>query len=115
LRNSATKAVNSANFFEFDGTKLKLTEAAKALDPVLQYGGANGEFKEIVIPMPITDIVSETTDQWRAGRKYVYSFRIGTGSNGGYDPENGDPVLRAMSFTGSIVDWEVGEVIEVKQ
>jgi hypothetical protein len=120
LKQNDNKAVNSADFFEFDGAKLKNTAAVAALSPELKYGGTdasgndNGEFKELVVPMPVMNIGTDV-DNWQAGRKYVYTFKIGTGSNGGYDPGSGDPVLRAITFTGGIVDWIIGDTIAIKE
>jgi hypothetical protein len=120
LKQNDNKAVNSADFFEFDGAKLKNTAAVAALAPELKYGGTdasgndNGEFKELVVPMPVMNIGTDI-DNWQAGRKYVYTFKIGTGSNGGYDPGSGDPVLRAITFTGGIVDWIIGDTIAIKE
>lgn len=41
---------------------------------------------------------------WDPGKKYIYTFKFGENTNGGYDP-NGDPVLIPISFTVTVDDF----------
>ena len=54
--------------------------------------------KEIAIPVP-----ASTT--WEDGKRYVYTFVFTTDGNGGYDPNNNNPVLTPITLQVTVDDF----------
>ena len=50
------------------------------------------------------DVAVPADFNWEQGKKYVITFVFGNG-NGGYDPDNSDPVLVPISFTITVDDF----------
>lgn len=55
--------------------------------------------KAVAIPVQIS---------WKPGKKYIYTFKFGSNTTGGYDPETGVDVLIPISF-----DVKVDDFVEV--
>ena len=68
--------------------------------------GSSSEYKEVAVP---------ATFDWKQGKKYIITFEFGNG-NGGYDPDNSDPVLVPISFTVTVDDFAKGDdqTVEMK-
>jgi hypothetical protein len=100
--NKAAKNISSATFF--DDTQAHAESCLREMDAELVYGGADGSFSEILIPLPTTtDNAAGGT--WKAGWKYIYTFVFGSG-DGGYSPDDGNKVLRSIGFGMEITPFD---------
>lgn len=69
---------------------------------VYLWGSAN-EYKEVAVPF---------SADWKQGKKYIYKFIFNDG--GGYDPEDGDPVLVPIKFTVTVDEFQSVDDIEIE-
>lgn len=79
--------------------------SCKIKDSGVYLWGSATEYKKVAIP------VSTTGFTWKQGKKYTYTFVFGSG--GGYDPENGDPVLVPITFTVTVDAFQSAPNIDV--
>lgn len=86
-------------------TKPYFLVSCKIKDSGVYLWGSAAEYKKVAIP------VSTTNFTWKQGKKYTYTFVFGSG--GGYDPENGDPVLVPITFTVTVDAFQSAPNIDV--
>ena len=52
--------------------------------------------KAVAIPVQIS---------WKPGKKYIYTFKFGSNTTGGFDPATGEDVLIPISFNVTVDDF----------
>jgi len=57
------------------------------------------------IRMPLGSTSTNETVEWKQGFKYVYTFVFTKQGNGGFDPDDGDPVLVPITYTITVDDF----------
>lgn len=102
---SGATAPTSGTFF---AVKCKIYNVSgttfDATNDVQLWGDNSGNAKEIWIPASFN---------WSEGKKYTYTFVFGTG-NGGYNPDDNEPVLVPISFECTIDDFIKGEAADTE-
>ena len=72
-----------------------IASGSEASDSDIYLWGSKTESKPVYIPF---------TANWEPGKKYIYTFKFGGNTTGGYD-DKGDPVLFPISFEITVDDF----------
>ena len=72
-----------------------IASGSEASDSDIYLWGSETESKPVYIPF---------TANWEPGKKYIYTFKFGGNTTGGYD-DKGDPVLFPISFEITVDDF----------
>ncbi len=73
---------------------------------VMLHGNSDGSSKEIYLPL------NEFT--WEQGKKYTYTFVLGSGDIGGGDDNNGNDILESIKYTVTVDDFKYGDATDVE-
>ena len=101
--NPATEALANTTHAYFL-VKCAIANVADDGDEIMLWGAKNQdgtyETKEIAIPIPGEHLVS-----FAPGKQSIYTFVFGQG-NGGYNPDDNEPVLTPVDWTVKVKDFE---------